>query len=858
MKNVRRLYEYFQPSHYALSIDPDRDSRTITGTVTITGLKRGRPSQRLTFHQNGLKITSAHIVKHDKHGDQDIAVARINHHQNFNEVRLHTDTLLYPGNYSVTLEYTGAITDSTHGVYPCYYEQDGERRCLIATDLESHSAREVLPCIDEPEAKASFILTLTSPKGETALSNTPIKTQIEQDSKLITTFEQTPKMSTYLLCFVYGDVHCKETQTKDGVLVRVWATPNHSPASLEFGLENAKRGIEFFNDYYGVPYPLPKCDLVGLPDFAAGAMENWGLITFRESCLLAEPQTSSQSGREVVALVGNHELSHQWFGNLVTMKWWDDLWLNESFANVMEYLSTDALYPAWHAMDAFVTNEGLAAIRRDSIAGVQPVKSVVHHPDEIGALFDPSIVYAKGGRLLNMLRTYIGEQDFRKGLTAYFKKHAYANTTGDDLWQALSAASGKDIGSFMRPWLEQSNFPVLVVDQQGAQATISQQHFVADMAKSEPDRHWPVPLLGTAPEIPALLSEASTTVKLSSPDYIRINKNATGHYIVHYKQPEHAAAMAALAETKALHESERLMLLSDSAMLGRAGMQSYVCTLELLSHYAAEDSEPVWDIMSLVIGDTRRFESSMPELEAPIKAAVRTLIQAQYERLGWDEKAGEPSQDIKLRATILGLGVYSEHPAITEHAIELFAAYQHDQAAVASELRGIVFDAAIRNSVPGAFDYLLQLEEKTSNVDLKSELIGALTSTRSIPEAEQLLGRLQDQTKVRLHDVDHWLVFLMRNRYTQEPAWQWLRDNWQWIEDTFSTDKSFDYFPRYAASALNTRQCLEEYRAFFTPLQHWPQLSRNIDMGIEELENRIAWIERDAHDVKDFFTARQQ
>jgi len=230
MKRVRRLIEGFAPEHYNLFIDPDRETRKIYGKVTLKGLKKGRPSQRITLHQNGLKIIDATITKHDKKGDLEIPISRINHQRTLDEVRLHTDTLLYPGTYTITYAYTGTITDSIQGIYPCNYEIDGQRKALIATDLESHAARQVLPCIDEPEAKATFKLTLASPINETALSNTPAESQIEKDGKLHTTFEKTPRMSTYLLCFVYGDLHARETKTKDGVDVRVWATKAHSPA----------------------------------------------------------------------------------------------------------------------------------------------------------------------------------------------------------------------------------------------------------------------------------------------------------------------------------------------------------------------------------------------------------------------------------------------------------------------------------------------------------------------------------------------------------------------------------------------------------------------------------------------------
>ncbi|HSX17617.1 MAG TPA: M1 family metallopeptidase [Patescibacteria group bacterium] len=853
MKKASRLYEGFAPDHYTLFINPDRETKKVTGTVTVNGQKKGRPSQRFTLHQNGLTVTSATVVKHDKKGDQEITVSRINHQRKLNEVRLHSEQLLYPGSYTITLQYKGVIDDSIHGIYLCNYDLDGERKALVATDLESHHAREVFPCVDEPEAKATFQLTLASPLDETALSNTPAASQIEQDNKLHTTFEKTPRMSAYLFNFVFGDLQSRETKTKDGVIVRVWATRAHSPASLDFGLDTAQRSIEFFSEYYGVPYPLPKCDLIALPDFTAAAMENWGNITFREPFLISEPATASQTSREFTSIVITHEMSHQWFGDLVTMKWWDDLWLNESFANVMEYVGTDALFPEWHIWNSAVTGDGLAAFRRDAIPSVQSVKQEVKHPDEINSLFDPHIVYAKGGRIIRMMTQWIGENDFRKGLKLYFEKHAYGNTTGDDLWAALGKASNKDIASFMNPWLHRSGFPVLHVEQQGTSLSITQSHFLLDLSKADPERIWPVPLLSTSPEVPALLDKAHLQVTLKNDAFVQLNEGAMGHYLVHYVNPDHAAAIAKQVSSKALSEAERLILLNDNTMLARAGILSFAATLELLEHYTKEDSESVWEMIALIIADVRRFIDIDPELEPAIKKFIRGLIETEYQRLGWDEKPNEPSLDTKMRATILGLGVYSEHPAIAKRALELFDAYKSDPAIIGSELRSIVFSAAVRHGTGDAFEYLLQLEEKTTNVDLKEELMGALTATRSEAQGDLLLARLKDFKKVRQHDVYRWIAFLLRNRYTQERAWNWLRDNWEWVEATFASSLSFDYFPRFAAAALNTRTRLEEYKEFFEPLTRLTSLKRNIAMGIEELESRITWLERDESAVRLFF-----
>lgn len=849
---MKRLFNQFQPENYSLSLDLNPESKKFTGKVTITGKKVGPPSSRLTLHQHGLKIKSVKLLRHDKKGAQEFIIDRINHHAAYDEVRLHSSETLYPGTYVIDLEFEGRIQETMHGIYLSTYKDGEQTGTVISTQFESHHAREALPCIDEPEAKATFDLSLLTPPGNAVIGNMPVNAQTETNGRLMTTFGTSPKMSSYLLAFVCGDLQHKETKTKDGVAVRVWSTKVHSDKALDYALDVIKNGIEFFNEYYGVPYPLEKCDNVAIPDFSSGAMENWGLITYRETVLLADPKTASSHNREAIALVCLHELSHQWFGNLVTMKWWDDLWLNESFANVMEYVAADALFPKWHIWDSFTGNEGLAAFRRDSIAGVQAVKTTVKHPDEISTLFDPSIVYAKGGRLLNMLMNYLGEDDFRKGLKDYFTKHAYGNTTGDDLWAALGKASGKDVRAFMNPWLNNPGFPVVEVQQTGKDIKLTQSHFLLDMKKIDKSRHWPVPLLSDNPKVPSLLPSKADELQIPKNDYIRINLGAIGHYIVNYSEPEHRKYVYELASNKKLSEAEKLILLSDSSLMARAGIVSFGDTLELLEYYREEDSEPVWDMISLILADLRRFIDSDPALEDKIKALIRELIAKQFNRLGWEQKTDEPVQDTKLRSTIIGLGVYAEHNEITKRALDIFEAYKKNDSVVTAELRSIVFGAAIRNHQKGAFKYLLKLDESTGNVNLKQDLLSALTTTRQSEEATILLSRLKDSKKVRLHDVDHWLVNLMRNRHTQALAWDWLRDNWQWIEKTFSGDKSYDYFPRYAAGALNTRIRLDEYMKFFEKYKDHAALGRNVVMGIEELSTRIAWLEKDIPTVKKY------
>ncbi len=852
--SVTRLYKQFQPEFYDIRWEIDEAAMRFRGHVTIHGKKVGRPSQRLTFHANGLKVTGATITAHSKKGDQTLSLKRINLQKSMHEVRLHTEGMAYPGAYTVEMDFEASITDALTGIYPCYFKDGKLEKKLFATQFESHHAREAFPCIDEPEAKATFAVTLVTGTSIEILGNTPIAAQTSAKKRLVTTFETSPKMSPYLLAFVIGDLHKKSTTTKSGVEVNAWATTNQPVASLDFALDIAKRSIEYFEDYFCVPYPLPKADHVALPDFSSGAMENWGLITYRERVLLAYPDETAQNTFEQIALVIAHETSHQWFGNLVTMRWWDDLWLNESFANMMEYQAVDSMFPEWHVWNSFIANEGLSAFRRDAIAGVQPVHIEVHHPDEISSLFDPSIVYAKGGRLLFMLKNYIGEDAFRKGLSAYFAKHAYGNTTGNDLWQALGEASGKDVASFMTPWLVHSGFPVVQVEQSGAVLTVRQEHFLDDPTKADKTRRWPVPLFASSALTPDVLDAAETAITASSTDPVLINSGARGHYLVDYRSDETKKSIEAAIRSQTLSEADRLMLLNGSSMLARAGYESYGNTLQLLNAYANESSEPVWDIMGLILGESRRFVDLDTALEPAIKLFTRNFIRLQHKRLGWVEAKDESSADQKLRSLIIGLGLYAEDDAICSHARDLFKEFKDKQTALPPELRASIMALPVKEADDAAIAFLLDLHDTTANSELKNDACDALTATHDPVLAATLLGRTKDAKLVKPQDVDRWLVYLLRNRYTRETAWQWLVDNWQWLEDTFKNDKSYDYLPRYAASCVSTPEYVQKFHDLFDSKVDQPLLKRNITVGSEEIANRVVWLTRDLNAIQKFFT----
>jgi len=832
MQTVTRLIQTFVPEHYQLSVTLDRLGRSFAGTVTINGASIAN-AKNVMLHAKDLVIQSATFD--GKQADFSLTDDEV--------------TITHPdiaeGEHIVVVAFSGTITDGMHGLYPCYYEHDGVKKELLATQFESHHAREAFPCIDEPEAKATFDVTLTTEQGVVVLGNMPVKNQRTENELLVTEFDTSPRMSSYLLAWVVGELQKKSATTKSGVEVNIYATPAQSADSLDFALDIATRGIEFFDEYFDVPYPLPKSDHVALPDFSSGAMENWGLVTYREIALLTDPKTGSLMTRQHAALTITHELSHQWFGNLVTMKWWNDLWLNESFANLMEYICVDALQPDWKIWLDQATYEVLQALRRDSLDGVQAIQTEVNHPDEITTIFDPSIVYAKGGRLLRMLQTYIGDEALQTGLKLYFKKYAYQNTEANDLWACMSDASGQDIGLLMNSWISQSGYPVLNVSQEGDQIHLSQEQFFVGAHKPS-DKLWPIPLGASDENFPRLMSERELTITRSSDLPLVINHDSTAHFITHYT-PSLLAELVAALDT--LSDIDRIKLLNEQTLLAQANLISSAELLPLLEYYKDETVEAVWDIMLVALNELKKFVETDVVLENKLRAYAGKLAEKQFTRLGWDAKPGESESDLKLRSIVVGLMVYSEHPDIIEHAQHLYDTTPLED--LDPELRVIIMASAVRHATDQSIiDTLLAAHKATNSSELQEDIASAITSTKDPVVIERLFGILKDPDVIRPQDFMRWFIWLLRNRYTRNAMWQWGRDNWHWMEETFGGDKSYDAFPRYVAVCLTTNEQLQEYKDFFVPLMDQIALKRNIELGLVELSSKIAHVARDEAAVR--------
>lgn len=826
MHTVHRLFDYFQPEHYRLELDIDRLKRVYSGTVVISGTKIS-DDQPIRVHAKDVRVGAATINGSEAQTtlDQD------------DEIIIGGE--LPAGDYSISVDFKGEIAGTMIGMYLCSYTEDGQEKELIATQFESHFARNVFPCIDEPEAKATFDLTLVTEPDVTVRSNTPQKEQITRDDgRMTTSFETTPRMSSYLLAWVYGDLQQITARTSRGVEVNVLSTKVHDQNMLEHALDVTTKTIDFFEDYYGTEYPLAKCDLVALPDFSAGAMENWGLITFREVCLLASPN-AAQSTKEYTATVIAHELAHQWFGNLVTMKWWDELWLNESFANIMMYTAVDAIYPEWNIWQLFMASEIPLALQRDQFPNIQPVQSPICHPDEINAQFDKGIVYAKGSRLIRMAEAYVGRDDFRKGLKLYFEKYGYGNASGEELWTCISKASGKDVRSFMQPWLNQPGYPIVSVATADDGVILGQQEFRLE-AQAPTGELWPILYNNPDTQQTAVFTTPDHILPALSHSYLP-NKEVIGHYITTYDETTWTLFLANINENIP-SAPERGAALYEHYILALNGYLPTQKLIELLSLLRHESSNAVWSLIEHVAGELQHFQTTQPKIWHHVCEIIAGMSLDKIAVLDVSEQSNDTSNDKRIRASALRLLALSQHQPTIEHCLEVFHSHANLQD-IAVTLRPTIFKVAARYGDSQDFTRLCSAYLESTDPELRDQLAQATPFSSDLRQIADIISWLQDSSRIKPQDTARWFSHLMKNLDAQRSAWEWMTSQWPWIIKTFEDDMSLEKFITLSARSMAGDERYESYKTFFTD-NRIENFSRSIDIGLMEIHARTAWIKR--------------
>ncbi len=872
-KKVKRLFEQFQPANYQLDLIPDREKMSFSGTVVIRGKKVGPPSQRITFHQKGLTITKAKLTRHDRTADKEIKVSRLNTHEKMDELRLHTSQKIFAGNYSVEISFRGKITRPMDGIYPCYFKHAGKEKKLIATQFESHFARQVFPCIDEPEAKATFDLSLTTPIGEAVVSNTPVKSTKASGKQTVTTFETTPLMPTYLLAFVYGELKFKEAKTKRGVVVRTYSTPG-IVEHTGFALETAVRCLEFYEDYFDYEFPLPKCDLVALPDFAVAGMENWGCITFSEMALSVDDKNTSLANKQLVGMVVAHEMAHMWFGNLVTMRWWTDLWLNEGFASWVEHLALANLFPGWEMWTQFIVDEQQQAMRFDALEHTRAIEvPAINYPDEIRTAFDPPISYGKGSSAIHMLYHYLGEEAFKAGLRYYISQHAYKNTVTDDLWRALETASEKPVRDFMHSWIAQAGFPIVHATVEEDRLKLVQERFFINPNHSKINpQTWPIPLLAKNKQLPELFSNKSQGLKLPDTHELKLNNGQSGFYRVAYNSTQ-LERFGELIRKGHLEVVDRLGLLTDVIDCAKSGHTDTLDALHFLDNFIDESSYPVWEVISGFLGSLR-IAMDDEQLREDMKPFIRHLVSKQLKRLGWQRRVGETHFDQLLRPVILGLAASADEPAVVARCQKIFKAIRHQEDISADlrtipsktsvkrggdvdpDLRGLVFSTAARLGSEAEHKKLLRLYHEAKLSEEKVTIAAALTSFRQPQLIKRTLAMIKSK-EVRLQDVAYWVSYSFLNRHARPQTWKWLTTNWAWLKENLGGDLSFYYMPIYSARVFSDKKFLPEYKKFFKSVND-PGLDKMFKRGVEMIQWQSAWKERASAEVKTFFKAQSE
>lgn len=751
----------------------------------------------------------------------------------------------------LSIRFEGTLNDKMKGFYRSTFEHNGEKKNMAVTQFEPADARRCFPCWDEPACKATFKITLDVPSELVALSNMPIVEEKVNGHLKTVSYQESPIMSTYLVAVVIGLFDYMEDHTSDGVKVRVYCQVGKANQG-KFALNVAVKTLELYKEYFAVPYSLPKLDMVAIPDFAAGAMENYGLVTYRETALLYDDQHSAAANKQRVATVVAHELAHQWFGNLVTMEWWTHLWLNEGFATWVSYLATDSLFPEWKIWTQFL-DESTEGLRLDGLAESHPIEVEINHAGEIDEIFD-AISYEKGASVIRMLQSYLGAECFQRSLATYIKRYACSNAKTEDLWAALEEGSGQPVNNLMDSWTKQKGYPVVSVKVKDQELLFEQSQFFSSGSHGE--GQWIVPitlccgsyderknfLLQTKSgslDIKELLSNKSDAVSA----WIKINVDQTGFYRVKYDE-DLTARLGFAIKNKYLSATDRFGILDDSFALCMARQQSLTSLLTLMGAYREElDYTVLSNLISISYKVARIVADAVPDLLDYTKQFFISLFQCSAEKLGWEPKQGESHLDAMLRGEILtALAVFGHDLTINE-ASRRFHLFLDDRNTpfLPPDIRKAAFMAVMQNVSTSnrlGYESLLRVYRET---DLSQEKTRILSSLASSPDPNIILEVLNFLLgpEVRSQDAVYGLAV---SREGRETAWAWLKDNWEDVSKTWGSGFLITRFVSAIVSPFSSLEKAKEIEDFFASRTK-PTIARTLKQSIERIHINANWVQ---------------
>ncbi len=841
--NPYRLPRHVLPARYDLRLEPDLTTGTFQGQATVA-VSVSQTTQTILLNAVDLAITSAVVEGSSRQRFE----ASIELEPSTQRVRFSFRQPVTPGEWRLHLSFHGKLNDQLRGFYrSTYKDASGAIQTLAATQFEATDARRAFPCWDEPDFKAVFATTLVVDPHLTAISNTSVMAESVEGHKKLVRFADTIKMSTYLAAFIIGPMEATKPVFVGKAPLRLWTVPGKQSLT-PFGHEIAAASLKFFEDYYGIPYPGDKLDLVAIPDFASGAMENFGAITFRETALLVDQRAGAHAELERVADVVAHENAHMWFGDLVTMSWWNGLWLNEAFATFMEMLAVDTWKPEWKRWETFSVARA-AAFSVDGLLSTRPIEYPVHAPKDADAMFD-ILTYEKGASVLRMLEQHIGFTTFRDGVRQYLRTHAYGNADTNDLWTALGTVANQPVPELMNGWIFQPGFPLVTADVRGQELVLSQQRFTYISREQSPEQIWQIPLqirlcIGDRTEHRrVLLTERETSIGIpAGVTSVFVNEGGHGFYRVRHRDPLLQQLLDQGLDR--LAAIERFALVSDAWATAQAGVMPLSEYLQLTARFKSERDKNVWTVLLDSLSYLNRLIAS--EDRATLEAFVGELVGPAMIDLGWDPQPKESDLLRQLRGDLLGtLGKLGNDSATQGQATERYQRYRKDPATVDSNVVPALVAILAHTGDEARYDEFVELYRTATTPQEERRYLFSLASFRH----KELLARTLARTingEIRTQDAPFVVGALMMSVYGREVAWDFVKANWDHMDRLFPKQG----LRRMCGGivGLATPELEQDVRMFFT--------SRKIDLGgktldqyLEQLRIAVAFREREGSRLK--------
>ncbi|XP_051504053.1 glutamyl aminopeptidase isoform X1 [Myxocyprinus asiaticus] len=862
-----RLPDYIVPFHYELHLEPDLETDIYTGSVSIHLYLR-HPSLHLWLHIRDTFVTAVPTLQRsDPSGLTSVGVKECFEYKPQEYVVMEAAEEL-PGtgeHYILTLHFQGWLNGSLVGFYRTTYQENGVTKKIAATDHEPTDARKSFPCFDEPNKKANYTISITHDSAYKALSNMPVE-KIEEvsDQRIKTSFKTSVKMSTYLVCFAVHQFDFVERKSKSGIPLRIYAQPLQIKTT-EYAANVTKIIFDYFEEYFDMPYSIQKLDKIAIPDFGTGAMENWGLITYRETNLLFDENESSSYNKQRVASVIAHELVHQWFGNIVTMDWWDDLWLNEGFASFFEYVGVEQAERDWGMRDIMLIDDVFPVMVDDALLSSHPIIVDVSTPAEITSVFD-AISYSKGASILRMLEDLLGRDIFRAGCRRYLKTFPFKNAKTADFWKALADESGLPVAEIMDTWTKQMGYPMLNLTTTGTDARLTQTRFLLD-PKADPSQ--PTTPLGYKWTIPVkwstlnsrnnsiLFDKGQTELVITgySPTndgLIKVNKDHMGFYRVnHHDSVWSAIGEQLLTDHLVYDATDRSSYIDDVFAFGRADIVDYGNAFNLTRYLFNETDYIVWDRVSTSISYVREMLADDPVLYRKLQKLFQDHVQKISRQLGWDDVGNQTER--LLRETVLGIACQMGDQEALNQASDIFNKWINGTiSSVAVNLRLLVYRYGMKNSqLSRSWEIMFQRYLSVTLAQEKDKLLYGLASVEDIPLLNRLLEAAKNESIVRSQDVFTLVQYVSRNKYGKTMAWDWVTLNWDYLVNRYTiNDRNLGRLPSRITSTYNTKLQLWKMEHFFAlnPNAGAGEMSRK--QALETVRNNIEWMERNQDEIR--------